>query len=274
MQITGVVVQINYFLAGYSEPPTPDPPGPDSSTSPVETNPPNTNYRPAFSGQTRVPGRITSTRYRVNVVTASLTSSWGIISLPDGRLLVTEKTGRMRIVTASGNVSQPITGIPSVNASGQGGLPESSALNCTVIEGDAMNYTNVKNAITGHDIVYLNLAGNLEAMTKNIVRAMSETNVKRIIAISSIGIYETPLKPVLVPYRKLAHIIEASGLDYTILRPNWFTNANEVNYALTYKGEPEIGTAISRKSIAAFVATIIENPDLYKNQNLGVSKPD
>jgi uncharacterized protein YbjT (DUF2867 family) len=151
-------------------------------------------------------------------------------------------------------------------------LPESSAQGCTVIEGDAMNYTTIKNAVTGHDIVYLNLAGNLEAMTQHIVSAMRETGVKRIIAVSSIGIYEMPLKPVLVPYRKLADIIEASGLDFTILRPDWFTNANEVSYALTYKGEPEKGTAISRKSIAAFVATIIENPDLYKNQNLGISK--
>ena len=102
---------------------------------------------------------------------------------------------------------------------------------------------------------------------------MKETGVKRIIAISSIGIYETPLRSVLVPYRKLADVIEASGLDYTILRPDWFTNANEIDYALTRKGEPESGSAISRKSIAAFVAAIIENPELHKNENLGISKP-
>ncbi|HEX9151468.1 MAG TPA: hypothetical protein VF842_05260 [Flavobacterium sp.] len=45
---------------------------------------------------------------------------------------------------------------------------------------------------------------------------------------SSIGIYDTPLKSVLVPYRKLADVIEASDLDCTILRPEWFTSANEV----------------------------------------------
>jgi len=61
--------------------------------------------------------------------------------------------------------------------------------------------------------VYINLAGNMEAMTKNIVKAMQENGVKRVIAISSIGIYETPLKPVLIPYRKLAEVIEASGLE-------------------------------------------------------------
>ena len=108
----------------------------------------------------------------------------------------------------------------------------------------------------------------------NIVEAMKENDVKRVIAISSIGIYETPLKPVLTPYRKLADIIEASGLDYTILRPDWFTNGNEIDYALTQKGQPETGTAISRKSIAAFVTTVIENPALHKNENPGISKPN
>ena len=152
-------------------------------------------------------------------------------------------------------------------------LLKNMANGCAIIEGDAMDYRSVKNAVAGQHIVYVNLAGNLEAMANNIVKAMNETGVKRIIAISSIGIYETPMKPVLIPYRKLADVIETSDLDYTILRPDWFTSTNEVNYAITHKGEPEIGTAISRKSIAAFIATIIENPDLHKNENLGISKP-
>jgi uncharacterized protein YbjT (DUF2867 family) len=143
-----------------------------------------------------------------------------------------------------------------------------------VVEGDAMKYESVKNAIAGHDIVYINLAGNLEAMTKNIVNAMEETGVKRIIAISSIGIYDKPLKSVLIPYKALADVIEASGLDYTILRPDWFTSGSEVDYMITHKGEPEAGSAVSRKSIAAFIASIIENPELHKKANLGISKPD
>lgn len=153
-------------------------------------------------------------------------------------------------------------------------LSKNAAEGCTVIEGDAMNYNDIKNAVAGQDIVYVNLAGNLEPMAKNIVQAMNEVGVKRIVAISSIGIYEKPLKPVLIPYRKLADVIEASGLDYTILRPDWFTNANEVDYAITQKGTPEAGTAISRKSIAVFVATIVQNPELHKNENIGISKPD
>ena len=146
--------------------------------------------------------------------------------------------------------------------------------NCTIAEADVMDYEKLKMAVAGQDIVYINLAGDLEPMAKNIVKAMNEEGMKRIIAISSIGIYEMPLKPVLVPYRKLADVIEDSGLDYTILRPDWFTNANEVDYTITQKGTPEAGTAISRKSIAAFVAALVQNPELHEKENLGISKPD
>lgn len=149
----------------------------------------------------------------------------------------------------------------------------SSTGNAAVVKGDAMNYMQVRDALAGQDIVYVNLAGDLEAMATNIVKAMQETGVKRIIAISSIGIYETPVKSVLKPYRALADIIEKSGLDYTILRPDWFTNADEVDYALTKKGQPESGSAISRKSIAAFVGTLIGNPLLHIKENVGISKP-
>jgi len=151
-------------------------------------------------------------------------------------------------------------------------LPAKLTKDHKVIEGDATEFESVKNAIAGQDIVYVNLAGNLEAMAKNIVDAMKETGVKRIIAVSSIGIYDKPLKSVLIPYKALADVIESSGLDYTILRPDWFTNENEVDYMITHKGEPEAGSAISRKSIAAFVASIIDNPDLHKKANLGISK--
>ncbi|GLU45139.1 NAD(P)H-binding protein [Allomuricauda sp. NBRC 101325] len=142
-----------------------------------------------------------------------------------------------------------------------------------VVEGDAMDYNQVLSAVTGQDLVYVNLAGNLGDMAQNITNAMKEAGVKRIVAISSIGIYETPLKSVLKPYRALADVIEASGLEYTILRPDWFTSANEVDYQITYKGEPEIGSAISRKSIAAFVAEMVKDPEAYVNENLGISKP-
>lgn len=148
----------------------------------------------------------------------------------------------------------------------------SNSENTTIIEGDATNFEAVKNAVSGQDIVYVNLAGNLNTMSKNIVKAMQEKNVKRIIAISSIGIFDTPLKPVLKPYRALSDNIENSNLDYTILRPDWFTNGNEVDYEITHKGNPEIGGALSRKSIADFVGKLVKNPEENVKENLGISK--
>jgi uncharacterized protein YbjT (DUF2867 family) len=145
---------------------------------------------------------------------------------------------------------------------------------CRIIEGDVLDYEKLKEAIKGQDIVYVNLAGDLEAMVKNIVRAMEETGVQRIIAISSIGIYATPVHSMLKPYRKLADVIEASGLDYTILRPTWFSDVDEVDYELTKKGEPEKGSIISQKSIAAFIIKLIEAPEQYSRQNLGINKPN
>ncbi|MBT1707869.1 sorbosone dehydrogenase family protein [Fulvivirgaceae bacterium PWU5] len=89
---------------------------------PVETLPANTDYEPAFEGQTRIDGVITTTDYESRIVTSNLDAPWGVTSLPDGRLLITEKAGNMRIVTTTGTVSGAITGIPAVNAAGQGGL--------------------------------------------------------------------------------------------------------------------------------------------------------
>ena len=69
-------------------------------------------------------------------------------------------------------------------------LPDNAEDGNTVIEADVRNYNSVKNAVTGQDLVYVNLSGDLEVMTNNIVKAMQETDVRRIIAISSIGIYQ------------------------------------------------------------------------------------
>jgi glucose/arabinose dehydrogenase len=59
---------------------------------------------------------------RVDTVASNLANPWGLEILPDGRMLVTEKAGRLRMVQADGRVSEPLSGVPAVNANGQGGL--------------------------------------------------------------------------------------------------------------------------------------------------------
>lgn len=95
---------------------------PDSTLASVETKTPNSDYKPAFVGQTRIAGVKTKTPYDYKVITEKLTFPWGITSLPDGRFLINEREGNMRIVNANGDVGAPIAGILSVNSSGQGGL--------------------------------------------------------------------------------------------------------------------------------------------------------
>lgn len=94
----------------------------DSTAAPVETQKANSDYKPAFSGQTRIGGVKSATAYEGKVLTSDLKNPWGVTTLPDGRLIITEKAGSMRIATTDGKLSAPITGIPAVNSDGQGGL--------------------------------------------------------------------------------------------------------------------------------------------------------
>ncbi|WP_259015604.1 PQQ-dependent sugar dehydrogenase [Emticicia fluvialis] len=93
-----------------------------STAASVETKDPNTNYKPAFAGQTRVAAVKTQTAYEGKVLTNDLKKPWGLAVLPDGRLLITEKEGTLRLASSSGTLSEPITGLPKVDADGQGGL--------------------------------------------------------------------------------------------------------------------------------------------------------
>ena len=91
--------------------------------APLETRPANNpDQRPALDGQTRAPGVKTDQAMSHTVVASGLVHPWGLAALPDGRWLVTEKPGRLRIVTAQGQIGEPVAGLPAVDARGQGGL--------------------------------------------------------------------------------------------------------------------------------------------------------
>lgn len=82
----------------------------------------NTSYKPAFAGQTRIKSITTSTRYKVEKIAEKLGRPWAIISLPDGRLMITEKSGFITIHSADGVLLKKIAGLPPVDDRSQGGL--------------------------------------------------------------------------------------------------------------------------------------------------------
>lgn len=96
--------------------------GDTAKLPPVETKKANTDYRPAFKGQTRIAGIKTVTPYKVEKIAEKTGSPWAVIPLPDGRLLITDRKGYMQIYDANGTLVKKITGFPAVDAGGQGGL--------------------------------------------------------------------------------------------------------------------------------------------------------
>lgn len=91
--------------------------------APLETRPANgAGQQPAVPGQTRAPGVHTERAMAHSVVASGLEHPWGLALLPDGRWLVTERPGRLRIITAAGAIGEPVAGLPAVDARGQGGL--------------------------------------------------------------------------------------------------------------------------------------------------------
>jgi uncharacterized protein YbjT (DUF2867 family) len=146
-----------------------------------------------------------------------------------------------------------------------------------IIEGDVLDPTALRAAMQGQEVVYANLAGDMARQARTIVDAMHAAGLKRLIFISSMGIYgEVPgehYRSVLDPYRDSAAAIEASDLDYTILRPGWFKDDPKVSYQLTRKGEPFKGHDVTLDSLSDLITKLATTPALHVRESLGVSTP-
>ncbi|WP_212004040.1 SDR family oxidoreductase [Chitinophaga sp. HK235] len=156
--------------------------------------------------------------------------------------------------------------------------------NINIVEGDVLHRSQLNEAMKDQDIVYANLAGSLDKMARQIVEAMEKNGVRRLIFVTSLGIYNEVPGPFgkwndsmignsLAPYRKAADIIETADLDYTVVRPAWLTDNDEVDYELTQKGEDFKGTEVSRKSVAAYIADLIQHPRKNVKASVGIDKP-
>ena len=156
-----------------------------------------------------------------------------------------------------------------------------------LVEGDASQQADLVQAMKGVTVVYANLAGaNIEAQAKAVVSAMKAAGVKRLIWISTLGIYdEVPgaygqwnhqmLDDGYLPtYAAAAKVIETSGLAFTIIRPAWLSDKDEIDYEITHRTDTFKGTEVSRKSVAAEVARLIQNPTEAVGDSLGLNKPN
>ena len=154
-----------------------------------------------------------------------------------------------------------------------------------VVTGDGLDKAVLGEAMQGQDLVYANLAGDgIDRQTKAVVAAMKSADVQRLIFIASLGIYVEPVGEFqqwskamigeeLKPFRRAADVVEAPGLDYTLLRPAWLTDEDEVGYEATAKGETFNGTEVSRRSVAYLVAKAIVRLTLHVRANLEVGNP-
>jgi uncharacterized protein YbjT (DUF2867 family) len=144
-----------------------------------------------------------------------------------------------------------------------------------IVEGDVLDIDTLESAMQGQDAVYANLAGDMKRQAESIIIAMHSTGLKRLIFVSSMGIYgEVPgekYRSVLKPYRDSAAVIEASHLNYTILRPGWFTQDPAIGYRITQKGEPFQGHDVSLNSLSDLIVKLTANPQLHSRESLGVS---
>lgn len=157
-----------------------------------------------------------------------------------------------------------------------GELPEEGRVR--IVEGDVLDEATLAEAMAGQDVVYANLSGNMGAQARVIVRTMERLGLKRLIFVSSMGIYdEVPgqsYHAALDPYRESVDVIEASDLDFTVLRPAWLNNRDEIDYGTTQKGEPFANPegVVSRKSVADLVVRLATTEGLGNRQSLGVHK--
>lgn len=164
-------------------------------------------------------------------------------------------------------------------------LDKARTKGCRIVEGDVLDAEKLRSAMAGQEVVYANLAGDVDKQAAAIIAAMNAAGVKTLIFVTSLGIYDEvagkfgrwnrrEIGASLPPYRKAADLIEASGLDYAILRPAWLTDEDEVDFETTERNDPFKGTEVSRKSVAALIADFALSAAPLGKRNLGVNKPN
>ena len=154
----------------------------------------------------------------------------------------------------------------------------------TVANGDAENIEDLKKAMQGQNVVYCAISGEaLPKIAKNIVAVMSECDTKRLIFMGAVGIYnEIPdeidgednldNEPAQLPNRQAVDIVEASGLNYTIIRPGYLKEGEENDFVLSVKGEPAKGYITTIPSLAKLAVQLISEESLYVRESVSITR--
>ncbi|WP_412990292.1 NAD(P)H-binding protein [Pediococcus siamensis] len=153
----------------------------------------------------------------------------------------------------------------------------------TLFDGDWDHPDDLKAAIKSQEIVYL-ATGHFKQANKNVVQAMTENHVSRLIVAGGLGIYDEVVGKfgewnarMMGDYTSIkaaAAIIDHSALDYTFLRMSWlYDQDGNTAYEIVPQGQPMKGTQVTRQAIAKLVTDIVRNPKLYNKQSIGVQEP-
>lgn len=154
----------------------------------------------------------------------------------------------------------------------------------SINDGDWNNLEDLNTAIKGQDIVYM-ATGHFIDANKNVVKAMKNNNVQRLIVAGGLGIYDevagkfgqwnARMMGDYTSIKKAAAIIDNSGLQYTFLRMSWLYNQDDnYQYEVVPQGQPMKGTQVTRQAVAKLITDMVNDPKLYAAQSIGVVEPN
>jgi len=153
-----------------------------------------------------------------------------------------------------------------------------------VFQGDIIDEGILDDAMKGIDVVLVSLDSNEELLIQKIIDAMDKEGVRRFIFLTSMGLYnEVPTTngasgnlndgEILAPYQQVVDAIAASDLNYTVVRPTWLDNGQDVdNYEIVRKGGLSKTDTVASSSVADLVVRLAHNGKLGSHDSLAISR--
>lgn len=162
-------------------------------------------------------------------------------------------------------------------------LQEFASLRVTFVDGDFKDSDKLAQALDGADAAFLAFVGD-DRLVSGILAAVEKAGVERFIVASIPDIYEEIEGPFQAwyrantgiiwtsPIRAAADLVEASNLDYLILRITWLYNAEGKKLHVTRKGEPFTEAQVTRQQVAQFVVDAVTGKADYHRESVGLGE--